>query len=146
MIPIKSFQLVKVATQKLLMTKLFKKIQMKHLQFKMTLVSYIYLNIALNMHTVAHAEYKAILARGAPSFKGCTLYVTKYPCNGCAQVIVQSGITKVYYIEKGTEGDPFTYDQLNSTKKEEWEEKAEQNMYWASGKIFSKNEVKLEPW
>ena len=84
MIPKRSFQLVKVATQKLLMTKLFKGIQMKHLQFKTTLVSYIYLNIALNMHTVTHAEYKAILARGAPSFKDCTLYVTKHPCNGCA--------------------------------------------------------------
>ena len=145
MIPIKSFQLVKVATQKLLMTKLFKEIhvQMKHLQFKMTLVSYIYLNIALNMHTVTHAEYKAILARGAPSFKGCTLYVTKYPCNGCAQVIVQSGITTVYYNEKGTEGGPVPYDQL---EKGNWINNRKKNMYWASEKILLQNKIELEPW
>ena len=97
-------------------------------------------------YTVAHAEYKAVLARGAPSFKGCTLYVTKYPCNGCAQVIVQSGITTVCYNEKGTEGDPFTYDQLDSTNEEEWSEKAEKNMYWASKKILLQNKIKLEPW
>ncbi|XP_019850281.1 PREDICTED: comE operon protein 2-like isoform X1 [Amphimedon queenslandica] len=46
---------------------------------------------------MAHAEYKAILAKGTPSFRGCTLYVTKFPCHGCAQVIVQSGIKKVFY-------------------------------------------------
>ena len=48
---------------------------------------------------VVHAEYNAILSKGAPSFKGCTLYVTKYPCHGCAQLIVQSGISKVVYIK-----------------------------------------------
>ena len=43
-----------------------------------------------------HAEYKAIL--GGPSVRGCTLYVTKYPCNVCAKVIVQAGITEVVYM------------------------------------------------
>ena len=38
-------------------------------------------------------EYQAILGKGAPSFHDCTLYVTKHPCHGCAQVIIQSGIS-----------------------------------------------------
>ena len=97
------------------------------------------------MHTVAHAEYKAILARGTPSFKDCTLYVTKFPCNGCAQVIVQSGITTVYYNEKGTEGGPVPYDQLDSNN-DDWEKDAKKNMYWASKKILSKNNVNLHQW
>ena len=44
-----------------------------------------------------HAEYKAII--GGPLVRGCTLYVTKYPCNMCAKVIVQAGITEVVHDE-----------------------------------------------
>ena len=43
-----------------------------------------------------HAEYKAII--GGPSVRGCTLYVTSYPCSMCAKVIVQAGITEVVYM------------------------------------------------
>ena len=50
--------------------------------------------------TVHHAEYKAIIG-GPASVRGCTLYVTKYPCNVCAKVIVQAGITKVVYEKEG---------------------------------------------
>ena len=46
-----------------------------------------------------HAEYKAII--GGPSVRGCTLYVTRYPCSMCAKVVVQAGITKVVYDEEG---------------------------------------------
>ena len=53
--------------------------------------------------TAHHAEYKAIM--GGPSVRGCTLYVTKYPCNVCARVIVQAGITKVVYGEEGETDD-----------------------------------------
>uniref|UniRef100_A0A1X7UP02 dCMP deaminase n=1 Tax=Amphimedon queenslandica TaxID=400682 RepID=A0A1X7UP02_AMPQE len=42
-----------------------------------------------------HAEYKAII--GGPLVRGCTLYVTSYPCDTCARLIVQSGITEVVY-------------------------------------------------
>ena len=49
--------------------------------------------------TVHHAEYKAII--GGPSVRGCTLYVTKYPCCDCAKVIVQAGIAEVVYDEDG---------------------------------------------
>ena len=47
---------------------------------------------------MSHAEYKAIL--GGPSVRGCTLYVTQYPCDMCAKVIVQAGIIKVVYGHK----------------------------------------------
>ena len=50
--------------------------------------------------TVTHAEYKAIV--GGPKVEGCTLYVTTYPCNMCARVIVQAGITKVVYYYEGS--------------------------------------------
>ena len=49
---------------------------------------------------VSHAEYKAIIGI-PPSVRGCTLYVTKYPCCDCAKVIVQPGITLVVYDEEG---------------------------------------------
>ena len=50
---------------------------------------------------MCHAEYDAILSKGTPPIKGCTLYVTKYPCNMCAKVIVQTGIKKIMYFEEG---------------------------------------------
>ena len=50
-----------------------------------------------SLTTVTHAEYKAIV--GGPKVEGCTLYTTLYPCNVCAKVIVQAGITKVVYYE-----------------------------------------------
>ena len=51
---------------------------------------------------VSHAEYKAIIGI-QPSLKGCTLYVTQYPCCDCAKVIVQAGITLVVYDKEGGE-------------------------------------------
>ena len=49
---------------------------------------------------VCHAEFNAILnTRNGSSLKGCTLYVTLFPCNECAKAIIQSGIKKVVYYE-----------------------------------------------
>ena len=53
--------------------------------------------------TVHHAEYKAII--GGPPVRGCTLYVTTYPCNMCAKVVVQAGIAKVVYDKEGGRKD-----------------------------------------
>ena len=55
--------------------------------------------------TVTHAEYKAIV--GGPKVEGCTLYVTTYPCNMCAKVVVQAGITKVVYYNEGSGGPTY---------------------------------------
>ena len=43
-----------------------------------------------------HAEPNAIL-NCTSSLKGATLYVTLFPCNECAKLIIQSGIKKVVY-------------------------------------------------
>ena len=48
---------------------------------------------------VCHAELNAILNRNEASLRGCTLYVTLFPCNECAKAIIQSGIRKVVYLE-----------------------------------------------
>lgn len=47
---------------------------------------------------VCHAELNAILNSTA-SLKGCTLFVTLFPCNECAKAIIQSGIRHVVYLE-----------------------------------------------
>lgn len=52
-------------------------------------------------HTV-HAEANIIAfcsKYGIPT-KGCTLYTTLSPCENCAQLIFQSGIIKVIYLEE----------------------------------------------
>ena len=51
---------------------------------------------------VLHAEANAILklASSTQSAKGATLYITLSPCKECSKLIVQSGITKVYYINE----------------------------------------------
>ena len=56
---------------------------------------------------VVHAELNAILNSPRP-VKGCTLYVSLFPCNECAKAIIQSGIKKVVYESdkyNGTEGN-----------------------------------------
>lgn len=46
---------------------------------------------------VVHAEANAILNAKCP-LKGCTLYVTYFPCNECTKLIIQSGIKKIVYL------------------------------------------------
>jgi len=48
---------------------------------------------------VCHAEFNAILNTRDPSaLKGCTCYVTLFPCNECAKAIIQVGIKEVVYL------------------------------------------------
>ena len=56
---------------------------------------------------VVHAEPNAIL-NATCSLENCTLYVSLFPCNECAKLIIQSGIKKVVYIDdkySGTDSD-----------------------------------------
>ena len=41
--------------------------------------------------TVCHAELNAIMNKNSTDVKGCTIYVTLFPCNECAKLIVQAG-------------------------------------------------------
>lgn len=45
---------------------------------------------------VVHAEPNAILNSNS-SLENCTMYVTLFPCNECAKLIIQSGIKEVVY-------------------------------------------------
>uniref|UniRef100_A0A0M3HQW6 Probable deoxycytidylate deaminase n=1 Tax=Ascaris lumbricoides TaxID=6252 RepID=A0A0M3HQW6_ASCLU len=46
---------------------------------------------------VCHAEMNAILNRNCESVKGSTIYTVLFPCNECAKLIIQAGISEVVY-------------------------------------------------
>ena len=46
---------------------------------------------------VVHAEPNAIL-NATSDLTGATLYVTLFPCNECAKLIIQSGIREIVYV------------------------------------------------
>jgi dCMP deaminase len=47
---------------------------------------------------VCHAEVNAILNKNSAEVRGCALFVALFPCNDCAKIIIQSGITEVVYL------------------------------------------------
>ena len=47
---------------------------------------------------VCHAELNAILNCAYGSVRGCSVYVTLFPCNECAKAIVQAGIREIVYM------------------------------------------------
>lgn len=47
---------------------------------------------------VVHAELNAILNSRGKSLTGAKLYVDLFPCNECAKVIIQAGISEVVYL------------------------------------------------
>ncbi|KHN14110.1 Putative deoxycytidylate deaminase [Glycine soja] len=50
---------------------------------------------------VCHAEVNAILNTNHASAAGQRLYVTMFPCNECAKIIIQVGVSEViYFVEK----------------------------------------------
>ena len=56
---------------------------------------------------VCHSELNAILNYNG-DLRGTTIYVTLFPCNECAKVIVQKGIKEVIYLSdkyNGTDSD-----------------------------------------
>ena len=55
---------------------------------------------------VCHAEFNAILnTRNGEGLKGCTLYVTLFPCNECAKAIIQTGIKEIVFLDGKREGE-----------------------------------------
>lgn len=46
---------------------------------------------------VAHAELNAVL-NASEKLDGCRIFVALFPCNECAKVIIQSGISEVIYL------------------------------------------------
>ncbi|KAL9253651.1 Deoxycytidylate deaminase-like protein [Drosera capensis] len=59
---------------------------------------------------VCHAEVNAILNTNLASAEGQKLYVTMFPCNECAKVIIQSGVSEViYFVEKRIDSSDTCY-------------------------------------
>ncbi|CAN4087973.1 unnamed protein product [Withania somnifera] len=59
---------------------------------------------------VCHAEVNAILNTNHASAAGQRLYVTMFPCNECAKIIIQSGVSEViYFVEKRLDGSDTAY-------------------------------------
>ena len=55
---------------------------------------------------VCHAEMNAILNKNCESLQGCRMYVTLFPCNECAKLIIQSGIREVVYMSDKYHAQP----------------------------------------
>jgi dCMP deaminase len=60
---------------------------------------------------VVHAELNAIL-NSQRSVRGCTIYVSLFPCNECAKAIIQAGIKKIVY-----ESDKYNGSDTNIASK-----------------------------
>lgn len=67
---------------------------------------------------VVHAEPNAILNATVP-LQGARIYVTLFPCNECAKLIIQSGIKEIIYLSdkyEGTEIDIASKRLLQAAK------------------------------
>ncbi len=60
---------------------------------------------------VVHAELNAIL-NSPRSVRGCTIYVSLFPCNECAKAIIQSGIKRIVY-----ESDKYAQTETTQASK-----------------------------
>jgi dCMP deaminase len=57
---------------------------------------------------VCHAEMNAITnSSNKPELEGATMYVSLFPCNDCAKLIVQVGIKEVVFLSDKYNGDPI---------------------------------------
>ena len=65
---------------------------------------------------VCHAELNAILNRNSADLRSCTIYVTLFPCNECAKLIIQSGIKKIVYKTDKYHNSPSTVAARNMLK------------------------------
>lgn len=70
----------------------------KHIDFKWSASKQLY---------VVHAEANAIL-NITQSCEGATAYVTLFPCNECAKLLIQAGIKKVVYLSDTKHDKPET--------------------------------------
>ncbi|KAL3152300.1 hypothetical protein ABBQ32_001371 [Trebouxia sp. C0010 RCD-2024] len=55
---------------------------------------------------VCHAEMNAIMNKNTASLSGARLYVTMFPCNECAKLLIQAGIREVVFYEDKNTKEP----------------------------------------
>lgn len=53
-----------------------------------------------------HSEQNCILNSPVYDIAGATLYVTLFPCNECAKLIIQKGISEIVYLSDKHHDDP----------------------------------------
>lgn len=60
---------------------------------------------------VLHAEANAILklASSTQSARGATLYLTLSPCKECSKLVLQSGISRLVYIDEYSDGSGIEF-------------------------------------
>ena len=60
---------------------------------------------------VLHAEANAILkvARSTQSCEGATLYITLSPCKECSKLVLQSGITRLVYLDEYSDDEGINF-------------------------------------
>ncbi len=67
-------------------------------------------------HCIAtiHAEMNALLycAKEGITVKGCICYVTHFPCLNCTKALIQSGISKIFYMN-GYRIDDYAIELLD---------------------------------
>ncbi len=56
---------------------------------------------------VVHAEMNAIINANARSLDWAKMYVTLFPCDVCAKLIIQSGIKELVYLSDKNNGKPY---------------------------------------
>ena len=62
---------------------------------------------------VCHAEFNALLNSNYLNLvKGSKIYVTLFPCNNCAKIIIQLGVTEVIYLN-----DKYKYSVENAASR-----------------------------
>ena len=67
---------------------------------------------------VCHAEMNAIMNKNSADVKNGTMYVTMYPCNECAKLMIQAGIREVVYCEGKLKNDASSASSSSSSSKE----------------------------
>ena len=65
-----------------------------------------------------HAELNAVLNRNSADLKNSTMYVSNFPCNECAKIIIQSGIKSVVYYADKKEKAEATQKEKNDKCKD----------------------------
>ncbi|EER13046.1 conserved hypothetical protein, partial [Perkinsus marinus ATCC 50983] len=53
---------------------------------------------------VCHAEMNAIMNKNQHDIRDCAIYTTLFPCHECTKLILQAGITCVYYASDSHHG------------------------------------------
>ena len=54
---------------------------------------------------VCHAEMNAIMNKNSASLRGASIYVTMFPCNNCAKLLIQAGIREVVFFQDKRKGN-----------------------------------------